>query len=274
MSGTGLRGPLKSRKGSRDRGFLAWARRDEGAYPQWSVTEEQRSPSQKAALPGGPKRRRGIAGAGRWVRRASFGPSGGVARSSRINFRYARRSRLSTRPKARSRDPSLLFRRPLGPTERPSSPRGMHCVANLRVVAGFAPFFPRFWVAPVSANGCLRRAHPHRRTRPRSPSITSTSEVAAYGTRGGPASCGRVSHHPGGLGHAPISSKIQVSHSLPSPVNIGQAGLRLRNVSRSDPDERSPTVNPKPETKAERSDTAVGVGDTGANANPLGAAGS
>src|SRR5687768_2747622 len=33
--------------------FLAWPRRDEGAYPQRSVTEEQRRPGQKAKQPGG-----------------------------------------------------------------------------------------------------------------------------------------------------------------------------------------------------------------------------
>src|SRR5688572_16378678 len=46
--------------------FLAWPRRDEGAYPQRSVTEEQRRPGQKAKQPGGRER---------------FGLSGGVARS-------------------------------------------------------------------------------------------------------------------------------------------------------------------------------------------------
>ena len=46
--------------------FLAWPRREEGAYPQRSVTDEQRRPGQKAKQPFGRER---------------FGPSGGVARS-------------------------------------------------------------------------------------------------------------------------------------------------------------------------------------------------
>src|SRR5436190_11027043 len=45
--------------------FLAWPRREEGAYPQWSVTDEQRRPGQKAEQPPGRER---------------FGASGGVAR--------------------------------------------------------------------------------------------------------------------------------------------------------------------------------------------------
>src|SRR5678816_4362933 len=77
--------------------FLAWPRRDEGAYPQWSVTEEQRRPGQKAKQPGGPRRRRtgqveagkwasprrrkGIVEVGGWANRERFRPSGGVARS-------------------------------------------------------------------------------------------------------------------------------------------------------------------------------------------------
>ena len=46
--------------------FLAWPRREEGAYPQRSVTDEQRRPGQKAEQPFGRER---------------FGASGGVARS-------------------------------------------------------------------------------------------------------------------------------------------------------------------------------------------------
>ena len=47
-------------------GFLVWPRREEGAYPQRSVTDEQRGPDKKAKQPGGRER---------------FGASGGVARS-------------------------------------------------------------------------------------------------------------------------------------------------------------------------------------------------
>ena len=61
--------------------FLAWPRREEGAYPQWSVTDEQRRPGQKAEQPFGPRRRKGIAGVGGWASRERFGASGGVARS-------------------------------------------------------------------------------------------------------------------------------------------------------------------------------------------------
>src|SRR4051812_36775083 len=46
--------------------FLTWPRREEGAYPQRSVTDEQRRPGQKAEQPSGRER---------------FGASGGVARS-------------------------------------------------------------------------------------------------------------------------------------------------------------------------------------------------
>jgi hypothetical protein len=50
--------------------FLSSPRRDEGAYPLRSVTEEQRRRTQKAKQPGG---------------RELFGPSGGVVRSLRIS---------------------------------------------------------------------------------------------------------------------------------------------------------------------------------------------
>ena len=36
--------------------FLAWPRRERRAYPQWSVTDEQRRPSKKAEQPGGRER--------------------------------------------------------------------------------------------------------------------------------------------------------------------------------------------------------------------------
>ena len=76
--------------------FLAWPRREEGAYPlarppacsrysppppRRSVTDEQRRPGQKAEQPFGPRWRKGLEGAGGWASRERFGASGGVARS-------------------------------------------------------------------------------------------------------------------------------------------------------------------------------------------------
>jgi hypothetical protein len=53
----------------RCRRFFVSPRREEDAYPQRSVTDEQRGRGEKAAQPGGRER---------------FGPSGGVTRSSQI----------------------------------------------------------------------------------------------------------------------------------------------------------------------------------------------
>src|SRR5687767_2817791 len=76
--------------------FLAWPRRDEGAYPQRSVTEEQRRPGQKSEAT---LRARAL-----WAvwRRCSL-------LTDRCG--YARRSRLAIQPKALSRGAHGYFNR-------------------------------------------------------------------------------------------------------------------------------------------------------------------
>src|SRR5687768_626809 len=84
--------------------FLAWPRRDEGAYPQRSVTEEQRRPGQKSEAT---LRARAL-----WAvcRRCSL-------LTDRCG--YARRSRLAIQPKALSRGAHGYFNRLLMPFPRP-----------------------------------------------------------------------------------------------------------------------------------------------------------
>jgi hypothetical protein len=79
------------------RRFLAWARRDERAYPQRSVPEKQCSPSQKTAPPGGQEHLRDV-----W-RRCSL-----LIRQ--LPDGYARRSRLAIRPKLLLRGQRLFMR--------------------------------------------------------------------------------------------------------------------------------------------------------------------
>ena len=77
--------------------FLAWARRDEEAYPQRSATEKQRSPSQKAAPPRGQERFGDV-----WPRCSLF--------IRQLPDGYARRSRLAIRPELLLRGQRLFMR--------------------------------------------------------------------------------------------------------------------------------------------------------------------
>src|SRR5687768_8006633 len=87
--------------------FLAWPRRDEGAYPQRSVTEEQRRPGQKSEAT---LRARAL-----WAvwRRCSL-------LTDRCG--YARRSRLAIQPKALSRGAHGYFNRLLKLIARRAAP--------------------------------------------------------------------------------------------------------------------------------------------------------
>jgi hypothetical protein len=69
--------------------FFAFPRREEGAYPQRSVNDEQRRRGEKWAQPGGRGR------LGLFCHRCSLLTG---------HFRHARRSRLAIQPKALPRD--------------------------------------------------------------------------------------------------------------------------------------------------------------------------
>jgi len=69
--------------------FFVFPRREEGAYPRRSVTDEQPRRGEKATQPGG---------------RGRFGLAGGVARSLQVTLDMLVGSRLAFQPKAFSRD--------------------------------------------------------------------------------------------------------------------------------------------------------------------------
>ena len=69
--------------------FFVFPRREEGAYPRRSVTDERPRRGEKATQPGG---------------RGRFGLAGGVARSLRVTLDMLVCSRLTFQPKAFSRD--------------------------------------------------------------------------------------------------------------------------------------------------------------------------
>ena len=73
----------------RCRRFFVSPRREEGAYPRRSVTDEQRRTGEKATQSGG---------------RGRFGLAGGVACSLQVTLDMLVGSRLAFQPKASSRD--------------------------------------------------------------------------------------------------------------------------------------------------------------------------